>query len=283
MFRKTFIAMALMFVSIANATVVTFEENQLAPESYWGSANMAEDYTESYHSFTSGDAYMQLTSGAWSWSGFSYSNTTDMTDPSVVNDRSAYIAGGEGNTSGNQYGVCGLGMNWMSDYSNIPETLYLTDSNYNTTISGMWVTNTTFAYMAMSDNDVNAYATAFGGADGNSEDYFTLVINGITEEGSYSAATVEFNLADFRFEDNSQDYIIDTWTWVDLSELGDIIGLEFNLLSSDAGDYGINTPLYFAFDNLNGSPLEAPAVPEPASLIILAGGAAILSKRKNNN
>ena len=61
---------------------------------------------------------------------------------------------------------------------------------------------------------------------------------------------IEFYLADFRFDDNSQDYIIDTWTAVDLSILGQVKTIEFSVSSSDTGDYGINTPTYFAIDGI---------------------------------
>jgi len=71
---------------------------------------------------------------------------------------------------------------------------------------------------------------------------------------SYCASTdtktdthyVEFYLADYRFDDSSKDYIVDSWTRVDLTPLGYVDSLEFVLSSSDVGPYGINTPLFFA-------------------------------------
>jgi len=62
--------------------------------------------------------------------------------------------------------------------------------------------------------------------------------------------SVDFYLADFRFEDNTQDYIVDTWEMVDLSTLGKIDQLGFTLSSSDNGDWGMNTPGYFFIDEL---------------------------------
>jgi hypothetical protein len=49
--------------------------------------------------------------------------------------------------------------------------------------------------------------------------------------------------------------------------------LEFSLNSSDAGVFGMNTPAYFALDDLN-------CVPEPATMILLALGGILLRKRK---
>ena len=62
--------------------------------------------------------------------------------------------------------------------------------------------------------------------------------------------TVIFYLADYRFTDSQNDYIVNTWETVDLTALGAVQFLEFTLESSDEGQWGINTPAYFALDNL---------------------------------
>jgi hypothetical protein len=82
---------------------------------------------------------------------------------------------------------------------------------------------------------------------------------------------VEFYLADFRFADNSQDYILDSWGFVDLSALGTVDFLEFDLSSSDNGAFGMNTPGYFALDNFG-------AIPEPATLGLLLSGLLLVWK-----
>ena len=88
---------------------------------------------------------------------------------------------------------------------------------------------------------------------------------------------MDFYLADFRFADNSLDYIVRDWRFVDLSGLGVVSRLEFDLASSDSGAFGINTPAYFAMDSL-----AANAVPEPATPVVLLGGlaAAVLVRRR---
>lgn len=109
-------------------------------------------------------------------------------------------------------------------------------------------------------------AKKFGGVDGSDPDFFQLIVRGTDGQGGYTGA-VEFYLADFQDDDNSLDYIVDEWTWVDLSSLGNVAGLEFSFDSSDTGDYGINTPLYFAMDDL-----EYTAAPIPASVLLLGSG-----------
>jgi len=50
---------------------------------------------------------------------------------------------------------------------------------------------------------------------------------------------------------NTNDYILDTWKWVNLKSLGRIAKLGFSLRSTDNGNWGMNTPGYFCIDNLN--------------------------------
>jgi hypothetical protein len=46
------------------------------------------------------------------------------------------------------------------------------------------------------------------------------------------------------------DYIVRNWTRVDLSALGTVDSVTFHFESSDIGEFGINTPLYFCLDDL---------------------------------
>ena len=91
-----------------------------------------------------------------------------------------------------------------------------------------------------------------------------------TDGGRNSAGnpvgSVDFYLADYRFADNSRDYIVDTWTQVDLSTLSDATVLTFAMESTDVGQFGMNTPSYFAVDGIH-------LVPEPATLMLTVMGA----------
>jgi hypothetical protein len=78
-------------------------------------------------------------------------------------------------------------------------------------------------------------------------DWFKLVIEGVDKNGNRTN-TVEFYLADFRT--SSSPGIITEWTAVDLSSLGKVAEIRFDLQSSNVGAYGMNTPAYFCFDNL---------------------------------
>ena len=263
-----FLAMActalLAWTGAAFAAVADFEDLILAQESYWNGSDGSGG-------FVSGDSYFNnnYTAAYGSWDAWAYSNVTDNATPEMVNQYSA-ITGGGVNGSAN-YGV-----SYVSSWAATPAMISFgadTGEDYGTTISGFYITNTTYAYYSMLQGD--PHAKRFGGESGDDGDWFKLIITGITESG-YTSNTVEFYLADFRFADNSYDYIVDSWTWVDLTGLGDVIGLEFSMGSSDVGDWGINTPVYFAMDNLNGAP-----VPVPAGVWLLGSGlVGVLSVRR---
>ncbi|QDT55780.1 hypothetical protein Pan44_38280 [Caulifigura coniformis] len=211
-----------------------------------------------------------------SWSGFSYSNVSDIVTPGFENQYAAYTLSDPG--SGMGPGVDNYGIAF--GYDDIVPNLFDPDAFDPTDIAdlfrlptlslptgmaavGMYVTNTTYAALSMLGGD--SFGKTFGGASGDDPDWFKLTAYGIGADGLAMAESVEFYLADYRFDDNSLDYIVDDWTWMDLSALADAKSLHFNLASSDAGDFGMNTPAYFAMDDL-----QLEAVPEPTSLMFAA-------------
>ena len=117
-------------------------------------------------------------------------------------------------------------------------------------ILGFKIANTTFAYNSMKSGD--AFAKKFGGASGNDADSFVLKISAFHRgQFLFSKRVI---LADFRFADNAKDYILDSWAIVDLSmpqnEVGPRDSFVFELMSSDSGQFGMNTPGFFAIDEV---------------------------------
>ncbi len=257
-------SMMLLCSLPAMAAVATFDDLSLPSESYWNGSDGTGGFTSGGAEFSNN--YTDWGGGAYSWDGFAYSNRTDTTTSGYENQYSV-ITGGGVNGSAN-YGIGFVPLDWNSGtYSPIPITASFragTD-DYNSVISGVYITNTTYAYLAMRDGYGNA--KKFGGDTGHDPDWFKLSIWGVTDAGA-STGAIDFYLADFRFEDNSRDYILDEWTWVDLSGLGEIVGLQFSLSSSDNGLYGMNTPAYFAIDDVNG----AAPVPVPGAVWLLGSG-----------
>jgi len=210
----------------------------LDAESFWNGADGSGSFESGAVTFFNAyDAEYE------SWDGFAYSNTTDTTTAGFDNQYSAITGGGVDGSA--NYAVA-----YESSFSPIgPPTLNVVDPDGGeaVTIAGAYITNTTLAYISMRDGD--AYSKQFGGETGTDPDWFLLTIQGIRADASLTDP-VELYLADFRADDAQDDYILDEWTWVDLSGLGDVVGLQFTMSSSDNGEWGMNTPAFFALDGL---------------------------------
>lgn len=190
-----------------------------------------------------------------SWDGFSYSNTTDVASLSYTNQYSAIPGAGAGGSANYAVGYQPYFGEWSMTFST---PVSLADGG------GFSLTNTTIAYYSLLNGD--GFAKKFGGASGNDPDFFKLTIYGWN--GAAALGAVDFYLADYRFADHAQDYIVNAWTTVDLSAFGGAVDkLTFGLSSSDVGDFGMNTPAYFALDNVTVS-----AVPEPSAAALLLAG-----------
>jgi len=101
------------------------------------------------------------------------------------------------------------------------------------------VANTTFAYNSMKFGD--NFAKKFTPAD-----YDTFVLSVKVYSKDSFIAEKRVYLADFRLGINS--YIASNWIEVLMPLSGDSI--TFTLESSDNGDFGMNTPAYFALDEI---------------------------------
>jgi len=219
--------------SLAQSTV-TFDDLTLVPETHY-------DGSDNSGGFTSGGVYFENSYDTqynyWS-GGFIYSNTTDVTTSGYTNDFSAYTGGGA-------YGSANYAVNYGGNI----------DFGSEKAVSWINITNTTYAALSMLNGDsfgkqFGSTTNANGDVDGtNGEDWFRLLIVGKDAQSAVTD-TVIFYLADYRFADSLQDYIVDQWELVDLSPLGNVQFIEFTLESTDMGQWGMNTPAYFALDNL---------------------------------
>ena len=215
---------------------VDFEDLGLAEDAqYIGDATGVQTYP-------SGDATLLLYyDNAWGdyWEGIAASTWTDTTTPGYENQYSAIPGGGEGGSA--TYGVA-----YTGGY-NVGAELRFPDAGAGVTVAGLYITNTTFAYLSMRDGD--SFAKKFGGESGADPDYLLLTIEGIGAGGA-STGEVPFYLADYRPATAAEDYLVDEWTFVDLTSLGEVVGLRFALESTDVGEFGMNTPAYFALDSI---------------------------------
>ena len=183
------------------------------------------------------------------WSGWAISATTDVTTPGFMNDLSAITGSGYNSTA---YAV---------SFASPQSIIELEGVAAGGAVEGMYVTNGTYPYLSMLEGD--GFAKKFGGESGDDPDFFLLTIKKYLG-GELSTDSINFYLADYRFEDNSQDYIVDEWTYVDLSPLGNADSLQFTMSSTDNGMFGMNTPAYFCIDDL--TTLDMPVSTRQAAL-----------------
>ena len=223
---------------IITTDVATFEDVALGPNGYWQGE---EGENEMY----SGGWLFTNYYSSYFWGGFTASNHTDLNQSGMNAQYTA--ATGEGYDGSTQYGVA-YAMGAQTD-------VRATDGQAHT-LTGCYVTNNLWAFQNMHDGD--ATATAFGGSSGNDPDWFKLTATGKNASGQ-TVGTAEFYLADYRFSNNNEDYILNTWEWFDLSPLDEVSTVSFSLSSSKNNNYGMITPAYFCIDNFNG---VGPIVPD---------------------
>ena len=240
--RNWFFVMAVLAgAGAAKAEIATFDDLILSPESYWNGADGSGGFV------SGGMHFSNIYDNDWaSWEGFSFSNLTDTTSMGFAAQYNAITGTGQGGSA--NYAVVYVG--WTS-----PPTVTLEAPGV---IGGLYVTNSNYGYYSMLLGDV--FSKKFGGQTGDDPDWFLLTITGKDADGAVTGA-VDFYLADYRFTDNSEDYIVDTWQYIDLSSLGAVASLEFALSSSDVGDWGINTPASLVIDTIVCQWLDEPVGP----------------------
>lgn len=167
-------------------------------------------------------------------SGFDISNVTDEAYNNYLTPLAAQPFVGANETT--NYAVGFVNVDFMGEnptttipieaiFENIPSELGL---------EYMYITNTSYTY--------NYIQTQYPGQ----QFYCDLIIKGFSGEDFIDSIVV--NLADFR---NNNDYILEEWKMIHLSSLANADKLTFDINSNDTtGGFGINTPAYFAMDEI---------------------------------
>ena len=218
----------------------SFDDVTLGSNGYWTGEEGENEM------FSGGWIFTNYYSQAYSfWGGFTASNHTDLTQTGMNAQYTAVTAGGYDGSA--QYGVA---------YTYGAQTdVYASDGQAHT-VTGCYVTNNLWAYQSIVNGD--ASSTPFGGTSGNDPDWFKLTATGKNASGQ-TIGTLDFYLADYRFANNEEDYVVDTWEWFDLSPLGTVHTISFSLSSTKENAYGMLTPAYFCIDDFNGT---APGQPQ---------------------
>ena len=269
--------------------VITFEEatGSLAGPTSYG-ANLYSSYGDSqYKSWTDPDAgavfAINENYGNWDfWNGgiaisnwcirknvdgnthdwwYSYQNQCSVYNTAVSEDT---LQGGAGYNSSNNFAVVyGYVDAYNADYMNYPEISF-SDAG---TVSDLWICNSAYTYgVIMNGNHwddgeddgwtgtavpLKTLVDATGKKGYLRVDAYGFNGNNATNNGN----PVSIYLADYNANAETGN-VITTWTAWNLSALGNVTKIKFNVVGNDSGQYGLNTPAYFCLDNIHFTPEE---------------------------
>jgi hypothetical protein len=227
------VSFCALFTFISKAqTVSTFESLSLSKDSFWDGISQPLG-----SSFSNGNAifpnYFDTSYGGFWTGGWAYSNMTDTITPDYNNIYSARP--GKGYKGSNNFAI-----------GQQNSMIKLTGAASGKIVEGFYITNSTYASYSIKDGDF--VSKKFGGITRKDKDFFKLKIQKYYG-GVLTNDSVVFYLADYRSDDSTNDYIVKDWRWVNLTSLGNVDSLTFELISSDNGQFGMNTPAFFCMDN----------------------------------
>ena len=216
-------------VEMPALAVATFEEIEVPDD---GHMSVSTEDDDERTEFVSGDfEFATRCMSDWNyWCFFGYANRAETKFESLDDQWNNVVGGGYDGSS--NYGVA-----YASAFNGPCLVTVLSDEDV--VVPGFYITNSSYTYNSLTGGD--AFAKRFGKGD-----WFKLTITGYDSAGQVTG-TKEYYLADLR--DPATAYIINDWRYVDLSGLGKVHKLGFELSSTDNGEWGMNTPAYFCFDN----------------------------------
>lgn len=229
--QSLLIGLLLAIHGVCAQTIADFENFELGLDTF-------DNGLSGQGGFQSGDVFLpnDYDDSFGAWKGWAISSKQDTLTPGFTNQYSAIDGiGAEGTET---YAV---------GFAFDPVIIHLTSVVGPAIVDGLYITNGTYTYLSLLNGD--AFSKRFGGASGDDPDYLVVTFKYYLN-GSIGTDSINFYLADFRAQDNSQDYIIDNWTYVDLSSFGVIDSLSCTMASTDIGTFGINTPTFFAIDQV---------------------------------
>ncbi len=285
------LAVLLLCPALAQAALSGFEDTgaTLPDESYWdgqervdGGGPVDDVFTSDVLAFRNHFQYDEIYGVTVPyWDGFAYSNRTYTVGAPIEwpdANENMFFGGahhavpGAGADNSDTYAI-----GYAGYYGRIPTVEIPEGAN----VESAMITNTNYAYFTMLQGDPYEFNDAFA-----QDDFLLLTITGKDENGT-AIDSVPFYLADLMGQP-SEHIIVDEWTSVDLSELAGSRTLEFTVTGSDNDPvWGLNTPAYFAIDNIVFSTGGSEGViPEPTSWLVwmlgLAAFGCMTARRKRH-
>lgn len=219
--KKAILLLGLLLPFSVHAQIsVDFEQPGLPPDTVIIDTLLHFNQVEFY-------SYFDNSMGWDYWEGFALSNYSDSTTAGYSNQYSSW-AGSGANGSENylvHYYTGGVKLPGKGSIS-------------------FYVNNTTYAGLDMKFG--SGFSKKFGGLSGDDPDFF--ILHAVSWIDRVATDTNNIYLADFRSNNNSEDFILRDWKEVHIPFADSI---SFFYTSSDTGAFGINTPQYFCLDNLS--------------------------------
>lgn len=220
-------------IEVPVSTILNIDFSELELDDEEDDYDTGKDLVDSDGGFISNLAFFPVNPGNDdSWTGFALSNifNTSLTDE--ISSFSAYAT----QSSDEKFMIY-----QMPETPDAAAIQFLNDTSF--VIGKMTIANSTLAYYLMKygyddendDNDI-PYLQAKG--DDSDGDWVKLTIEGFDKYG-VSTDTVQFYLADYRFQNKTSNYIVSKWTTVNLERLGKINKLSFTITASVTDEKGI--------------------------------------------
>ena len=243
-------------------SVATFEDIADITEPVDGHMSVGTEDDDDREFYVSGD--YAFDSGCISdyatWWNFGYANHNETKFESLDDQWNNVV--GRGYDGSTTYGVAYVNTGYFGPcYVNL-----LTEP---AVVPGFYITNSSYAYNSMTGGD--SFAKKF-----DKGDWFKLTITGYDADDKVTG-TKDYYLADLR--DEATAYIINDWRYVDLTSLGKVAKIGFEMSSTDNSSWGMNTPAYFCFDNFGADGTEV--LPEKNVVFISSAGYATYVANKD--
>ena len=212
----------------------------LTPNSYYKNTTVDDWQVSSLPSFATFRYHWDTAYGGYWQSGSAYTNVKDTSNGTYTN---LYGSITNGAFNGNYY------------VTSQDKAIIKMNSNA-LSLSGFFVTNTTFAYKTIKNG--NSIARKFGDTTGTHSglpqgtypDWFKIIVRPY-RGGVLLTDSVEHYLADYRAAGTANDFIQKNWQYVFCANLPISDSILITLKSSDTGIYGMNTPGFFCMDNIS--------------------------------
>lgn len=233
---------------LGTAVAATFDDNYLAADSYWD-GDIANDvyYSGSY-------AFHVAHHGTNWYDGYALSSKTSTSYTTLSDMWNSAVGHGYDNSS-----------NYAVYYPAYGTASYVEVTNdlEGDVLNGTWIALNAYTKTAITTGGL------YGAKKFATGDWLKITATGTDAEGNNK--TTDLYLADYRSENESEHYLLDNWTWWDLSSLGKVVKVTFSFTGSDTGTWGLNTPSYACFDNFN----DASHVPTGIDDAKSSGGAKV--------